>query len=332
MKSALARRLLLVLCSALALVAVLGLGACGTQQDTDSIRIGTMPTEDILPMWVAEQEGLFEKAGINAEIVVFDSAQGLSAALTAGEVDIAMTDPMRAVKLCESGTDLMLEWITLGTTPEQGRFGILTSADSDITSLADLANGTKGVGLAANTVPEYVFEQLCVQQGIDPASIPVSEVASLPDRYGLVAAGQLDAAALPASMLALGEASGLVLLADDTTGENVSQSVMVVRDAYNTGEGAKTLDAVRAVWDEAANLINADSEKYRTLLIEKANLNEQVAATYPISEYPMARNADGNPIHPRSELIEPVLTWMSAKGYVTKNVSYDETDGSFTIM
>lgn len=124
----------------------------------------------------------------------------------------------------------------------------------------------------------------------------------------------------------------MVLLADDTTGENVSQSVMVVRDTYNTGEGAKTLDAVRAVWDEAANLINADSEKYRTLLIEKANLNEQVAATYPISEYPMARNADGNPIHPRSELIEPVLTWMSAKGYVTKNVSYDETDGSFTIM
>lgn len=332
MKSALVRRFLLVLCSALVLVAVLGLGACGTQQKTDSIRIGTMPTEDILPMWVAEQEGLFEKAGINAEIVVFDSAQSLSAALTAGEVDIAMTDTMRAVKLCESGTDLTLEWITLGATPEQGRFGVLTSADSGITSLADLANGTKGVGLAANTVPEYVFEQLCVQQDIDPASIPVSEVASLPDRYGLVAAGQLDAAALPASMLALGEASGMVLLADDTTGENVSQSVMVVRDAYNTGEGAKTLDVVRAVWDEAANLINADSERYRTLLIEKANLNEQVAATYPISEYPMARTANGDPAYPPAELIEPVLSWMSAKGYVTKNVSYDETDGSFTIM
>lgn len=150
-------------------------------------------------------------------------------------------------------------------------------------------NGSKGVGLAANTVPEYVFEQLCVQQGIDPANIPVSEVASLPDRYGLVAAGQLDAAALPASMLALGQASGMVLLADDTTGENVSQSVMVVRDAYDTARGAKTLDAVREVWDEAANLINADPEKCRALLIEKANLNEQVAATYPISEYPMAR-------------------------------------------
>lgn len=331
MKSALARRLLLVLCSALALIAVLGLGACGTQQETGSIRIGTMPTEDILPMWVAEQEGLFEDAGVNAEIVVFDSAQGLSAALTAGEVDIAMTDPMRAVKLCESGTDLSLEWITLGATSEQGRFGVLTSADNGITSLADLANGTKGVGLAANTVPEYVFEQLCVQQGIDPASIPVSEVASLPDRYGLVAAGQLDAAALPASMLALGEASGMVLLADDTTGENVSQSVMVVRDAYNTGEGVKTLAAVREVWDEAASQINVDPEKYRMLLVEKANLNEQVAASYVICEYPMARTAQGEPAYPPAELIEPVLSWMSDKGYVTKSVSYDESNGSFTI-
>lgn len=331
MKLALARHLLLVLCSALALIATLGLGACGAQQEAGSIRIGTMPTEDILPMWVAEQEGLFDEAGVKAEIVVFDSAQSLSAALTAGEVDIAMTDPMRAVKLCESGTDLTLEWITLGTTPDQGRFGVLTSADSGITSLADLANGTKGVGLAANTVPEYVFEQLCVQQGIDPASIPVSEVASLPDRYGLVASGQLDAAALPASMLALGQASGLVLLADDASGDNVSQSVMVVRTAYDTGEGAKTLDAVRTVWDQAAGLINADPEKYRSLLVEKANLNEQVASTYVMSEYPMARTANGDPAYPPAEIIEPVLSWMSAKGYMTKSVSYDESDGSFTI-
>lgn len=88
-------------------------------------------------------------------------------------------------------------------------------------------------------------------------------------------------------MLALGQASGLVLLADDTSGDNVSQSVIVVRTAYDTGEGAKTLDAVRAVWDEAASQINADPEKYRALLVEKANLNEQVASTYVMSEYPM---------------------------------------------
>ena len=179
-----------VLCSALALIAALGFGRVRRAAGNRFHSHRHHADEDICPCGLPSKRVSSSDAGVNAEIVVFDSAQGLSAALTAGEVDIAMTDPMRAVKLCESGTDLSLEWITLGATSEQGRFGVLTSADNGITSLADLANGTKGVGLAANTVPEYVFEQLCVQQGIDPASIPVSEVASLPDRYGLVAAGQ----------------------------------------------------------------------------------------------------------------------------------------------
>lgn len=330
MQSSLSRRSFLVGGAVIA-AAAMGLSGCGKKEQAGAIRIGTMPTEDILPMWVAEQEGMFEEAGVDAEIVVFDSAQSLSAAITAGEVDIAMTDPMRAVKLCESGTPLTMEWITLGTTPGQGRFGLLTSSDSGMRTLSDLIAGNKGVGLAANTVPEYVFDKLCEQAGIDPATIPTSEVASLPDRYGLAASGQLDAAALPASMLSLGEASGMVLIADDTMGDNISQSVMVVRDAYDTGEGAETLEAVRKVWDKAASEINADPERFRMLLVERANLNEKVAETYPICEYPMALTPDGAPAYPPASLVDPVLSWMKAKGYVQGDVSYDESNGSFVI-
>lgn len=105
----------------------------------------------------------------------------------------------------------------------------------------------------------------------------------------------------------------MVLLADDTTGENVSQSVMVVRDAYNTGEGVKTLAPVREVWDEAASQINADPEKYRMLLVEKANLNEQVAASYVICEYPMARTAQGRARLSSSRALEPGAFVVSAK-------------------
>ena len=282
-------------------------------------------------MWVAQAENMFEEANVKAEIVVFDSAQNLSAAITAGEVDIAMTDPMRSVKLFESGTDLTMEWITLGTTPAQGRFGVLTGAQSGMKSLADLVTASKGVGVAANTVPEYVFDKLCEQAGIDPSTIKTSEVASLPERYSLVEAGQLDAAALPGSMLALGEASGMVVLADDTKGENISQSVMIARKALNTGDGAETLARVRKVWDKAASSINAEPEKYRALLIEKANLNEKVANTYPISEYPLSLDANEKSVFPPANLIDPQLVWMKQKGYSSKDVVYNEVDGSFKV-
>lgn len=333
MQTGMSRRSFLAVTAAAAVVAVAGTAGCASKQAaTGAVRVGTMPTEDILPLWVAQAEGFFEEAGVQADIIVFDSAQNLSAALSAGEVDIAMTDPMRTVKLCESGTKLTMEWITLGTTPAQGRFGVLANAESGISTLSGLIGAQKGVGLAANTVPEYVFDRLCAQAGIDASSIKTSEVPNLPDRYSLLSAGQLDAAALPASMLALGQANGLVLLADDSTGENVSQSVMVARAAYNTGTGAQTLDLVRKVWDKAAGVINAAPEKYRSLLVEKANLNSKVADTYPISEYPLALTAAGKPAFPLASLIAPQVEWMKAKGYSQKNITYNEQDGSFTIV
>ena len=309
-----------------------GCSASSTGQDaaaTPTVRVGTMPTEDILPLWVAEAEDLFASNNVNVEIVTFDSAQTLSAAITAGEVDMAMTDIMRAVKLCEAGTPVEMEWITLGATPEQGRFGILSPADSSVTSLADLQE--YGVAVAANTVPEYVFDKLCEQAGIDPASIEHIETPSLPERFALTASGQYQAAALPNSLLVLGEAQGMTVLADDTQGDNISQSVMVARAAW-AADNASAIEAVARVWDEAVALIDDDPAAYRELLVEKANVNSAVAESYAVSSYPTALAADGTTlVRVPADLVEPVVEWMQQKGYTGATVAYDAETGAFAL-
>ncbi|WP_165253579.1 ABC transporter substrate-binding protein [Adlercreutzia sp. ZJ304] len=294
------------------------------------VRVGTMPTEDILPLWVAEQENFTTENGMRVEVVTFDSAQALSAAITSGDVDMAMTDIMRAAKLTESGIDTTLEWVTLGETADQGRFGVLAAADAPYNNLQELADYTasegsgdsQGVGVGSNTVPEYVFDKLCEEAGVD--GIPVQEVASLPDRYSLVASGQLLAAALPASMLALGEASGMKVIADDTQGENISQSVMVARTKWSEANAQGVLD-VAQIWDAGVSALAANPNQYRALLVEKANLNSAIADTYPISSYPMALH-NGELAHPSGDMVQPVLEWMVAKGYGGK-VTYDDASG-----
>lgn len=325
------RRCIVALFVVLSLMAAVTLSACSSEKAPEPIRIGTMFTEDFLPFWVAEEEGLFQEAGVDFEIAAFDSASALSAALTAGEIDIAMTDPMRAAKLFESGTPVSLVWVTLGTEASQGVFGVLAAPGSTVKSLKDLTTSTTGIGLASNTVPEYVFDKLCEQQGIDPGSITTHEVANIPERYGLVAADQIDAAALPNSLLVLGSASGMTVIASDAVGENVSQSVMVVRDEFDTEENAELLALVRGVWDLGAAQINENPEKYRELLIEKAGLNETVADIYPISSYPMASTSTGDPARPSAATIDPILAWMKAKGYLAENIDYDEATGSFVV-
>ena len=278
---------------------------------TAKATVGTLATEDILPYWVAADQGLFADAGIEADIVEFQSATELIAGVASGEVDLAMTDIMVSASMVASGVDIKLKWVTLGATADQGRFGIMVGPNSDVQALGDLANVPIGVG--SNTILEYVMDNLMKAAGVPDDQIVVEEIQKLPVRYQAMASGEVAAAALPGSLLALGEANGCRTIADDSTGENLSTSVMVAQTAV----GADMIAALEGVWNQAVGLINADPEAYRATLVSNANLSESVASTYPISKYPEADL-------PTKAMVHPVLNWMEAKGYLTKSLAYED--------
>ena len=287
--------------------------------ETTKIVIGTLATEDILPMWVAEENDYFAEYSLEADIEVFQSATELIAAVTAGDVDIAMTDPMVTASIYASGTDVEIEWVTLGTDASQGRFGIMTS-DSSITSLTDLAGVPIGVG--SNTILEYVMDTLMSEAGVPDDKIVTEEIQKLPVRYQEMVSGEVKAAALPASLLALGEAQGCTLIADDTAGDNISQSVMIARSDF-AADNAEAIEAAKGAWNKAVDVINADPEGVRPLLVEKANLSDEVAETYPVCTYPQAQL-------PTQEQIDNVLTWMVKKDYLASAITYDAATGTFS--
>lgn len=285
------------------------------------IVIGSMITEDILPMWVAEAEDIFAEFGIDARVETFQSAQELSTAIVSGSVDMAMTDIMVSASLTASGTPVTMEWVTLGTTASQGRFGIMASPESGITSLKELAGVPIGVG--SNTIVEYVMDMLLRDAGLSEDEIVSEEIKKVPVRYEMMTSNQVAAAALPGSLLALGEATGMVLVGDDSTGNNYSQSVMIVRnDLAGTSLGIAMVETLAQVWDEAVKRINANPESYRSLLVEMAQLPEPVQESYTISEYPETAR-------PTAAMVTPVLDWMFEKGYLDRELTYDFATGSF---
>lgn len=294
-------------------------GGAGAGEPTH-VRIGTMATEDFLPAWVAEADDLFS-TDVQVELVSFQSAQELSLAISAGEIDLAMTDPQVAASLTSGGTPMQLCWIALGATPEQGRFGIQVGPDSTIGAVQDLRGASIGVG--SNTVPEYVMDRLLAQAGITAGDFTKEEVKKMPVRFQMMTSGQTDAAALPASLLALGEAQGCTTVIDDTHGENLSQSAIAARVAFAEAEGgAEAIDAVRRGWNEGAAAVNKDPERFRAMLVEHANLAEPLKASYPIATYP-------TDAIPTSDMVQPQLDWMLEKGYLDQALTYREETGTF---
>lgn len=280
------------------------------------IKIGTLATQDSLPLWVAEQKGYFTEAGLtDVEIVPFQSAMELQTAYSAGAIDAMMTDIMVSANLNASGNKVVLPMIMLGATKEQGRFAIVGAPGQTFGSMTDL----KGVpvGTASLTITEYVLDKLMEEAGVAAADVKKEEVDKVPVRFQLLMSGKLKAASLPEPFVSLAEKQGAKIVpgGDDTMGKNnISQSVFAVnREFYDTDEGAASVAAVLAAWDKAVADINADAGSFRSTLVSKARLPEPLATDFAVSTYPTASA-------PTEAQIQVVLDWMKAKGYLKAEV------------
>jgi len=278
------------------------------------VRIGTLPTEDSLPLWVAERDGLFTKAGLDVTIQVFQSAQERDAALTAGAIDGFMGDLIAAATLRAGGVPVKVATIMLGATPAEGRFGIAVKPGSKVTSIQELANVP--VGTSSATIQEYVLDELLLTAGVSAARIKKEEVKKVPVRFELLMSGKLAAAALPEPFLSLAEKTGAKVLLDDTQGANISQTVLVFSQKYlDDPAGSTAVTKLLGAWDTAVGTINAAPDSFRALLVDKARLPAPLATSYPVNTYPTAQL-------PVETDVQAVLDWMQSAGLLKVPVTY----------
>ena len=286
-----------------------------------SVRIGTLPTEDSLPLWVAEKRGYFATENVpKVEIVEFQSAQERDAAFASGAIDGFMGDIIAAANLTAAGKPDTIETVMLGADQSQGRFGIAVAPKSTVTALPQLANVP--VGTSSATIQEYVLDGLMAEAGVATDSVKVEEVKKVPVRFQLLTSGQLKAAALPEPFLSLAEQGGAKVLATDTTAKaNLSQTVLVFSNAFLSREGgAATVTSVLKAWDLGVNDINKAPDSVRALLVEKAKLPQSLATSYKINTYPTHQL-------PSRADVEAVLAWMKSKGYLKADVTYGQLTG-----
>lgn len=321
------RRLVPVVAVALAVsLALLALGGCASSQTSTTsttgsetgtrtgepvnkpipIRIGVLPNEDSLPLFVAEQAGLFQKAGLSVTLTLFPSAAERDAALQAGSIDAASADIIAAALLTSHGFPVKIVTLELGATPEQGRFGILAAKNSGINSLNDLAKSGGALAQSSGTLPAYAADRLILQAGVDPRAVKREEVKKLPVRYQLLSQGKVPAAVLPEPFFSLGVKDGLKVLADDSKGPvNISQTILMVSDAYLAKPGGKeSVETLLGIWDRAVAAIDVKPDAYRALLVDKARLPAPIASSYEINQYPTAQL-------PTQQQVDNVLKWMT---------------------
>ncbi|MBI5932170.1 MAG: ABC transporter substrate-binding protein [Chloroflexi bacterium] len=311
------------------LVAGLTLSACAPATEipteapvaeTVTLKLAVLPIIDTLPMYVAQQEGLFAKHGVNVEFVPVASAPERDQLLAAGQADGAVNETLAVMNFNKETVQMQAVRYALVPTEGHGHFFILASAQSGITT----PDGLKGVeiGVSQGTVIEYVTERLLQASGLSKDEIKTIAVPKIPDRMALLASGELKAGVMPDPLASLSMQQGAVNVLDDSAHPEYGFSVISFRKAV-IDANPEAIQAFLAAIEEATALVNADPSKYNNLLSEQKLVPEPLIGKFAVPPFPTA----GVPTE--AEWAD-ALAWAKEKGMLTVDVSYaDSVNGSF---
>ena len=212
---------------------------------TRRIRIGAGSNDTYALSFYAKDGGFLERAGIDADVQLFNNAQAMLQAMAGDALDVAIGDPLQIGNAFNNG--LRLGFIAPATIyTSRGPTTYLCVAKSgSVRSAKDLENGTVAVVALSSLMTAGLLEWLRVN-GADRAKIKMIELP-FPAMASAVARGTVTAAILAEPFLSAAT-EGVRLLGDP---------LAPIANTYLLSGIVTTRDWVSANPDSAGRLVKA---------------------------------------------------------------------------
>lgn len=158
------------------------------------ISVGYIPAIDFLPAFVAKEQGLFEKNGLDVTLKPIVVASNVASAMTAGDVQIGLGTGPNMMMANEGGLDLVAVYGLTRDTKSNPIVGLIARKSAGIKSAADLAGKKIGVpGL--NSVIHIFAMKWVAGHGVDPNKVTFVELP-MPQLGSVLKGGLVDAIAV----------------------------------------------------------------------------------------------------------------------------------------
>ncbi len=279
------------------------------------LKIAVLPILDALPMYVAEQEGLFAAHNVKVTFIAAASAAERDQIIVAGQADGMINELVSTVLYNKDQVQVQVVRFARIATEKYPQYYILASKQSGITT----PEGLKGVaiGISQGTVIEYVTDRLLQAEGLTAVDIKTIAVPKIPDRMALLASGELRGATMPDPLSLLAIQQGAVLVLDDTRHPEYSYSTITFRKAVIDQNPDAIRNFLLAV-EEATAKINANPSQWASLLTEKQLVPAPLVGDYQLPTFPAAGV-------PSEAQWDDVISWAKDKGILTTDIVYSDS-------
>jgi NitT/TauT family transport system substrate-binding protein len=294
------------------------LTACSEQtttvspSQTEEMKIAVLPILETLPLYIADQEGYFEEAGLEVEFIPVASGAERDQVISSGQADAMINEVISTMFFNREESRLSIVRYARTATETHPLFRIMASAQSQLTNTEDL-DGVD-IGISEGTVIEYVTDRLLEKAGIQEQEIEYVAIPKIPDRMALLGSGEIQAAVLPEPLSSLAEQNGAISVLDDTTYPEVSFSTISFRNEYLQNHPNTVKGFLKAV-EMAVDDINSEPQRWKPVLVENNLLPEPLIESFEIPPFATAGI-------PTQTQWEDVLQWALEKGLLDTEVEY----------
>lgn len=280
-----------------------------------TLKVGVLPITDVVPAYVAQEQGYFAEEGVQVELIPVASGAERDSLLQAEGIDGGLNELITTV-LINAGRADQIRVVSTARRPfpDVPLFFLLASPGSEITEI-DQLKGVE-VGISENTIIEYVTDRILRRAGFQPQEIRFTNVPAIPVRLELLLNDQLKAAVLPDPLASLAQLQGARVVVTDSLYPEVSLSALSFRQEVIADRPSAVRAFLRA-WDRAVEDINADPGRFRNVLIENARVPEPLHDRYDLPPFPQAEL-------PNAAQVKDVIDWALEKGLIEEPLSYEE--------
>ncbi len=307
------KKLTLMIC--LIVIFIPLLSGCSPNKKTQALRIGVISDVGAVPFVIAEQQGFYEKNGLDVDIQVFKSAMDRDTALQTGNLDGAMADMLTVIFFNDAGFEVKM----IGQT--NGNYRLVSSPKLNVDAFLKLES--PAIGLSSNTVIDFATQKVAEAKGFDHKMRKVA-IPQMPVRLEMLRAGELDAATLPEP---LAEAAvldgGSVIGSTEDFGLYPGIFIMNQSVLEQNPESAKKL---YKAYNQAVDYLNqTDEEVYFDFLIEKLGFPQVLKGQFKMPEFTLA-------LTPDAKTFTETSTWMQKMGLTKSDYNYNDLTNTDVLL
>ena len=280
----------------------------------EPLKFGVLQVLQALPLFVAEEQGFFADAGVEVQLVPFQSAADKDIALNASAIDGYFGDLFTPLIVEGNGLDISIVATNYRSGSNARMFAVLASKASGIRTISGLAG--RQVGISSNSVIDYVTQVLIADADVPAVAAELVDMKNIGLRMQLLMSGELDAATLPEPLATAAIKGGATLLADDT-GMLVSQTVLIFSQSF-LDEQPEQVRAFLFAVDQANAWIAAHPTEARKTMIERTRLPEPLQEKFPLPVFPTQMDV------PAAQTVRAAVAWMKSQGIVKRDLAYTE--------